>query len=53
MSGITDEQCFKCAVNMTLHHKEIKHHLKKISLLQHYEDQYSWKELGFPLAMQK
>ena len=34
-----NEQCFKWAVIAALHHEDLKHHLKKISLLQYYEDQ--------------
>ena len=33
-----DEQCFKRTVIASLHHKEIKRHLERISLLQRYED---------------
>ena len=31
----------------------IEHHLERISLLQHYEDQYNWNRLEFLLAIQK
>ena len=34
-----NEQCFKWAVIAALHHEDLKHHLKRISLLQYYEDQ--------------
>ena len=34
-----NEQCFKWAVIAALHHEDLKHYLKKISLLQYYEDQ--------------
>lgn len=33
-----DEPCFKRTVIASLHHKEIKGHLERISLLQRYED---------------
>ena len=48
-----DEECFKWAVIAALHHEEIEHHPERISLLQHYEDQYNWNGLEFPLAIQK
>ena len=48
-----DEECFKLAVIAALHHEEIKHHPERISLLKHYEDQYNWNGLKFPLAIQK
>ena len=48
-----DEKCFKWAVIATLHYEDIKHQTERISLLQHYEDQYNWNELEFSLAIQK
>ena len=36
-----NEECFKLAIIAALHYKEIKHHSERISLLQHYEDQYN------------
>ena len=48
-----DEQCFKWAVIVALHHKEIAKDPQRISKLQHYEDQYNWNKLEFPLAIQK
>ena len=48
-----NEQCFKWAVIAALHHEEIKQNPERISLLQHYEDQYNWNGLEFPLAIQK
>ena len=35
-----DKECFKWAVIAALHHKEIKHHPDRISLLRPYESQY-------------
>ena len=48
-----DEQCFKQAVIATLRHEEIKKDHQCISRLRHYEDQYNWHGLEFPLAIQK
>ena len=48
-----DEECFKWGVIAPLHHEEIKHHPERIILLKHYEDQYNWNGLNFPLAIQK
>ena len=48
-----DEKCFKWAVIAALHHEDIKHNPERISLLQHYEDQYNRNGLQFPLAIQK
>ena len=48
-----NEECFKWAVIAALHHEEIKQNPERISLLQHYEDQYNWNGLEFPLAIQK
>ena len=48
-----DEECFKRDVIVVLYHEDIKHHLERISLLQHYEGQYNWKRLEFLLAILK
>ena len=48
-----DEECFKWAVIEALHHKKIKHHPDRISLLRPYENQYNWKELEFPVSIKK
>ena len=48
-----DEQCFKWAVIAALHHEEIKKDHQRISRVQHYEDQYNWNGVEFPLAIQK
>ena len=45
--------CLERAVIAPLHQKEIDHHTERSSLLQHYEDQYIWWELEFPLAIKK
>ena len=36
-----DEECFKWAVIAAIHHKEIKHHPERISMLKPYENQYN------------
>ena len=48
-----DEECFKWAIIEALHHKEIKHHPERISLLRPYENQYNWKGLEFPVSIKK
>ena len=48
-----DEECFKWTVNEALHHKQIKHHPERISLLRPYENQYNWKGLEFPVSIKK
>ena len=35
------------------HNENIYHHPERISLLQHYEDQYYWNGLEFQLTIQK
>ena len=41
------------AVIEALHHKGIKHHPERISLLRPYENQYNWKGLEFPVSIKK
>ena len=48
-----DEVCFKWAVIVALHHEEIAQDPQRILNLQHYEHQYSWNGLEFPLETQK
>ena len=48
-----DEECFKWAVIAALHRKEIKKDHQRISRLRHYEDQYNWNGLEFPLTIQR
>ena len=48
-----DEECVKWTVIEALHHKDIKHHPKRISLLRPYENQYNWKGLEFPASIKK
>ena len=44
-----DEKCFKWAVIAALHHEDIK----RISLLQHDEDQCNWNGFESPLVIQQ
>ena len=48
-----DEECFKWAAVVALHHKEIRHHPQRISLLKPYENQHNWKGLKFPVSIKK
>ena len=48
-----DEECFKWAVIVALHHEDTRHHPDRISLLGPYENQYNWKGLGFPVSIKK
>ena len=48
-----DEECFKWAVIVALHHEEIKHHPERISLLRPSQNQYNWKEFEFPASIKK
>ena len=47
----SDEECFKWAVIVALHHEEIKSHLERISNLTRFEDNYDWGGLKFPLPI--
>ena len=48
-----DEKCFTWVVLAALHQEEIAKDAQHISKLQHYEDQYNWNAIKFPLAIQK
>ena len=48
-----DEQCFKWAVIVALHHEEIKHHSERVSLLEPYENQYNRERLEIPVQPNK
>ena len=48
-----DEECFKWAVMVALHHEEIKKDHQCISRLRAYEKQYNWKGLEFPVSIKK
>ena len=48
-----NEECHKWSVITALYHEEIKHPPERIILLSHYENQYNWNDLEFPLAIQK
>ena len=47
------EECFKWAIIEALHHRDIKYHPERISLLRSYEKQYNLKGLEFPVLIQK
>ena len=48
-----DEECFKWALIEALHHEDIKHHPERINPPRHYENQYNWKGLEFPVSIKK
>ena len=48
-----DEKCFKWDVIAAIHYQEIEKDHLGVLRLQHYEDQYNWNSLEFPLAIQK
>ena len=49
----TDEECFKWAVIASLHHQDIGKNPDRISPFRRYEDQYNWRGLQFPVAINK
>ena len=48
-----DEECFKWAVTVALHYKEIKSHLKRVSNIMRYTNNYDLSGLEFPVAINK
>ena len=48
-----DEECFKWSIIEALHHKDIKYHPERISLLRSFEKRYNLKGLEFPVLIQK
>ena len=48
-----DEECFKWAVTVALHHEEIKSHPECISNIMRYTNNYNWFGLKFPVAINK
>ena len=48
-----DEECFKWAVTVALHHKEIKSHPERISNIMGYTNNYNWSGLEFIVAINK
>ena len=40
--------CFQCALTVTLNHKQIKSHSENISKIKPFINQYDWKETDFP-----
>ena len=41
------DNCFQYALIVALNHKQIKNHLKRISNLKRFIDQYNWKGINF------
>ena len=48
-----DEECFKWAVFVALHHKNVDSHPEQISKLRKFEGDYDWRGLEFPVALYK
>ena len=48
-----DEECFKWATSIALHHEDIKNNPERISLLRPYENQHNWKGLDLPVSIKK
>jgi hypothetical protein len=48
-----DNECFKWAVIVALHHSEIGNDQQRISKLEPYVQKYNWKGLKFPMAVNK
>ena len=46
-----DEECFKWAFIVALHHEDIKNNFERISLLRPYENQCNWKGVEFPVSI--
>ena len=48
-----DDKCFKWAVIVALHHKEINSHPERIGNIRECINNYSWTGLEFPVAIEK
>ena len=48
-----DEECFKWAVTVALHHDEIGKNPQRISNIMRYTNNYNWSRLEFPVATNK
>ena len=48
-----DEEYFKWATIVALHHEDTKNNPERISLLRPYENQHIWKGLDFPVSIKK
>ena len=43
-----DNNCFQYAITVALNHKNIENHPERISNIEHFIDQYNWKDIDFP-----
>ena len=43
-----NDKCFQYAVAFALNRKQIKSHPERILNINHFIDQYNWKEINFP-----
>ena len=48
-----EEECFKWAVTIALHYKEIKSHPERVSNIVRYTNNYNWSGLEFLVAINK
>ena len=48
-----DEECFKWAVTVALHHKEIGKNPQRISNIMRCTNNYNWSGVEFPVAINK
>ena len=48
-----DNECFKRAVTVALHHEDIKSNPEYISNIRKYINNFDWSGLKFPVAMKK
>ena len=46
-----DEECFRYAVTVALHHKELGKDPQRVSKLKPFAKRYNWRELEFPVAL--
>ena len=47
-SNNNDDKCFQHATTVALNHKTIVKELRKITKINPFTEQYSWKEINFP-----
>ena len=43
-----DDKCFQYALTVALNYQNIKNNPERISKIEHFIDQYNWKEVDFP-----
>ena len=48
-----DEECFKWAVTVALHHEEIGKDPQRTSKIKPYTERYNWQGLEYPMAVKK